>query len=59
MTEIAYGIGDFLTWTFGILEALDNRPNVLFIILGFIGAGFWLFKQSQYTKRDKEAGRLV
>jgi len=59
MTDLMYSIGDFLKWTFGILETLGNLPNVIFIILGFIGAAFWLVKQSQYTKADKEAGRLI
>lgn len=59
MTDIAYGIGDFLTWTFGILEALGNAPNVAFIVLGFIGAGYWLFRQAKYTREDKKAGRLI
>ena len=59
MTDFVYGIGDFLQWTFGILETLQNLPNVAFIILGFIGAGYWLMRQARYTREDKESGRLV
>lgn len=59
MTDLAYSLGDFFTWTFGILELLGNAPNVIFIIIGFIGAGFWLMKQAKYSKEDKEAGRLI
>lgn len=59
MTDLVYSIGDFFTWTFGILELLGNSPNVLFIGIGFIGAIFWLVKQAKYSKDDKEAGRLI
>ncbi|NNC82703.1 MAG: hypothetical protein HKN79_03930 [Flavobacteriales bacterium] len=59
MTEVWYSIGDFITWTFGILEALGNIPNVIFTIIGFIGAGFWLMRQAKYTKEDGQAGRLI
>lgn len=59
MTDIVYAIGDFLQWTFKILETLGNLPNVLFIILGFVGVAFWLFKQNAFTKRDEREGNLV
>ena len=59
MTDLAYSLGDFFIWTFGIIEMLGNSPNVLFIILGFIGTAFWLWKQAKYSKADREAGRLI
>jgi hypothetical protein len=59
MTDIAYSIGDFFTWTFGILTALENGPNYLFIALGIFGIAYWLRLQKKYSKADKEAGRLI
>ena len=55
-----YNLGDVFTWTFkNVLELLGNVPNVLFIILGFIGAGFWLMKQGRYNRESKENGTLI
>lgn len=54
-----YNLGDVFTWTFKILESLGNLPNILFVIIGFVGLAFWLMKQSQYSKRDKREGNLV
>ncbi len=59
MTDIAYSIGDFFTWTFGILTSLQNAPNYLFIVLGILGIAYWLRLQKNYSKADKEAGRLI
>lgn len=59
MTDLAYKLGDVFTWTFKILEMLGNLPNYLFIGIGFVGFGFWLMKQGQYTARDKREGNLV
>lgn len=59
MTDLVYGIGDFLQGTFKILEVLQNAPNVAFTLLGFVGAGYWLMRQVRYTREDKAAGRIV
>mgnify|MGYP006901752005 CR=1 FL=1 len=59
MTELAYSLGDFFQSTFGILIALGNIPNYLFIILGFVGLFYWLNLQKKYSREDKEAGRLI
>ena len=59
MTDLAYNLGDVFQWTFKILEMLGNLPNYLFIVIGFVGFGFWMMKQSQYTARDKREGNIV
>ncbi len=59
MTDLAYTIGDFFTWTFGILEMLGNIPNYAFIAIGFIGGAFWLMMQSKFSKEAKKKGTLV
>lgn len=43
-------IEDLFVWSFGILESLQNMPNIAFIILGFVMLGYWLMLQSKYNK---------
>lgn len=50
MDWLAYPLGDLFTWTFGILEFLENWPNNIFIITGFLGLIYWLREQSKYNK---------
>jgi hypothetical protein len=60
MTDLMYNLGDIFTWTFkNVLELLGNVPNVLFIIIGFVGTGFWLMKQTRYNREAKENGTLI
>lgn len=47
-------IGDFLVWTFGLLEAFENLPNTLFLLLGFVGLGVWLKIQAKYNREAAE-----
>lgn len=41
---------DLFVWSFGILESLENLPNMAFILLGFVLLGYWLFLQAKYNK---------
>lgn len=50
MDWLVYPIGDFLVWSFGILEVLDNLPNNIFIIIGFILMFVWLKMQAGFNK---------
>jgi len=51
MDALVYSLGDFFTWTFGILESLENLPNIAFILLGFFGLFYWLRQQGKYNKQ--------
>lgn len=44
-----YGIGDFLTWTFGFFELVGNIFNYSLIVLGFIGLFYWLNWQKKFN----------
>ncbi len=59
MTDIAYALGDFFVWTFGILELLGNIPNYLFIVLGIGGLVAWLMTQQRFLKEDRKAGNII
>jgi hypothetical protein len=43
------GLGDLLTWTFGIFEVLGNAFNYSVIVLGFIGLFYWLNLQRKFN----------
>ncbi len=49
---------NFIVWSFeNILENLGNLPNVLFVLIGFVGLFYWLKTQGNYnTKAEKEGG---
>lgn len=50
MQWLVFPLGDLIKWTFGILESFENLPNVMFIIVGFIGFGYWMMLQNKYNK---------
>ena len=35
-----------------LMENLNNWPNILFIAIGFVLVGYWLYLQSSYPKED-------
>lgn len=41
---------DLFLWSFGILESLENLPNNIFIVLGFVMLGYWLYLQGKFNK---------
>jgi len=59
MTDLAYALGDLFQWTFGILIALDNWPNYLFIVMGIAGIAYWLNLQRKYNIAAKQDGKLL
>ena len=44
-----YGIGYFLTCTFGFFELVGNVFNYSLIVLGFIGLFYWLNWQKKFN----------
>ncbi|CAG0987706.1 hypothetical protein FLAV_02129 [Flavobacteriales bacterium] len=51
-------IGHFFEWLFIYIQKLENLPNILFIIIGFVALAFWLSEQARYNKQAKESGSL-
>lgn len=58
MTDVFNGIGSFFQWTFTLVEALGNGPNIFFWLL--IGALVivWLRMQAKFNKEAKQNNTL-
>jgi hypothetical protein len=58
-SDFFYAIGDFLTWTFGILEWVGNKFNYLLLGLGFVGMFYWLNIQKKLSdKAENDPNQL-
>ncbi|MEN9699222.1 MAG: hypothetical protein RLZZ301_420 [Bacteroidota bacterium] len=51
-TDFVYKIGDAFQWSFGFYEWVQNNFNVLLILLGFFGFGYWMFTQNKLSKQS-------
>ncbi len=59
LQSILNPIGDFIVWSFqNILEVLGNAPNVIFVLVGFVGLFYWLKIQGNYNKKAQNEGGL-
>lgn len=58
MTEFIYWLGDMFNAFFRLFEKLENLPNYLIIITGFVGLFFWLNTQVKFNKKAQEQGTL-
>jgi len=52
-TPVFQSIGEFFEWTFLFFEHVGNHVNEAFVILGFIGIAYWMYRQSKYTAEAK------
>ncbi|MGY6562915.1 MAG: hypothetical protein ACXITV_12505 [Luteibaculaceae bacterium] len=59
MQDIVLPLGEFIVKALSILEKMENWPNVLVIILGFVGTFYWLKVQKDYTDKAKKDGTLI
>jgi len=50
LKDVWEAIGNFLEWTFGLLTFLENVPNIIFIILGFIFFFYWLGQMIKHQR---------
>lgn len=53
LTDIFWGIGDFMTWTFQLLQAdmIGDGFNIACICLGFGGLFYWLNLQRKFNEK--------
>ncbi len=58
MNEIVFALEDLFEWTFQILPALRNAPNILALVLILIAIFYWLNLQRKYNKKAEEEGTL-
>lgn len=50
--------GDFFEWTFNLMEGPNRNMNIVFIVIGFIGAIYWLFRQIKYNQEAEQNGTI-
>jgi len=59
MNEVLRFIGNIITWTFDtLLVPAGQMPNILFIIIGFVGMFLWLKMQGDYNRKAKQNGTI-
>ena len=57
-TDIFNGLGHFFQWTFKLMEALGNGPNVIFWIIIVSLLFVWLRMQAKFNKEADKNGTL-
>lgn len=63
MRYLVEPLGKLIVWTFDtILVPIGDlgaaNPNNLFIVMGFLGLFYWLYRQAKYNQTAKEQGTL-
>ena len=56
--DLIYGLGDIFHWTFKILPALGNLPNIIFTLLMAFGVVYWLRWQKSLSDEAKDQGTI-
>lgn len=53
-------LGHLFQVSFDMLESIYHaiNPNILLILVGFVGVGGWLFKQYQLNSQAEQEGTL-
>lgn len=54
--SLMHKTGDFFQWTFRVMEAPNGKVNVMFIIIGVIGAIYWITQQTKYSAEAEKNG---
>jgi len=54
MTKTAY----CFQASFHLMERFKSTINVIFIIIGIIGAIYWLWRQTQYNNQAEQQGTI-
>jgi len=50
--------GDLFQWTFRLMEGPYRNMNIMFIVIGAIGAIYWLWRQSNYNRDAEQQGTI-
>jgi hypothetical protein len=58
INKLVYATGDLIQWSFGILEALENKFNWAIIGVMSIMAIIWIKKMADFNREAKENGTL-
>ncbi len=57
-TGVMHKLQECFEWSFRLLEGPNRNMNILFIVIGVIGTGYWLWRQSQYNKEAEQNGTV-
>lgn len=57
-TGLMKQIQNCFEWTFRLMEGPNRNVNIIFIIIGFIGVFYWLWRQTQYNQ-EAEQNRTI
>lgn len=55
-SEAIWDIAEVIESTFAILEMSGNKPNYLFIGVGFVFIFYWIRRQIAYNKQAEATG---
>lgn len=57
-TQFMLDIQKCFEWFFRLMEGPNRNVNILFIVIGFIGVIYWLWRQGQYNKEAEQSGTI-
>lgn len=57
-TDFWWGVAGCFEWSFRVMEGLNRNMNVLLIVIGFIGAIYWLWRQNKYNQEAEQMGSI-
>ncbi len=57
-TGLMHHLQDFFYWIFRMMDAPNRNMNVFFIVIGFIGAIYWITRQFKYNQKAEQEGTI-
>jgi hypothetical protein len=57
-TSLMHKTADLFQWTFRLMEKPNRLVNIMFIIIGIIGAIYWLTQQTKYNAEAEKNGTV-
>jgi hypothetical protein len=55
---LMHHLQDCFYWSFRMMDGPNRNINILFIVIGFIGAIYWLIRQFKYNQKAEEQGTI-
>lgn len=59
MTEFFFAFGHFVEWLLKPIVAANWSGAILFVIVLVLGAAYWLFLETRYTRKAKENDEFI
>ena len=57
-TSLMTKTGNLFQWTFRLMEGPNRNVNIMFIIIGIIGAIYWINQQMKYNAEADQKGTV-